>query len=67
VEPAGLRTPIIMLRHTARTRAKQILSPCVIVLQVALARMVVSKMVKNGFKSFSGVRVASRRLNCKWK
>jgi hypothetical protein len=36
VEPAGLRTPIIMLRHITRTSAKQILSPFVIALQVAL-------------------------------
>jgi hypothetical protein len=35
VEHAGLRTLIMMLRHIAHARAKQILSPCVIALQVA--------------------------------
>jgi glycosyltransferase involved in cell wall biosynthesis len=32
-----------------------------------IARMLVPKLVKNGFNSFSGVRVGSGRLNCKWK
>ena len=40
MEHAGLRTLIIMLRHITRARAKQILSPCVIVLQVALAHAI---------------------------
>ena len=40
MEHAGLRTPIMMLRHITRARAKQILSPCVIALQVAFARSV---------------------------
>ena len=35
METAALRTPIITLIHITRTRAKQILSPCVIPLQVA--------------------------------
>jgi len=35
VEPAGLRIPIIMLWHMTRARAKQILSPCVVALQVS--------------------------------
>jgi uncharacterized protein (DUF4415 family) len=37
VEPAGLRIPIIMLRHIIRTRAKQVLSPFTVATQVARA------------------------------
>ncbi|MHA2407637.1 MAG: hypothetical protein ACXACA_04645, partial [Candidatus Ranarchaeia archaeon] len=37
VEPAGLRTPIIKLRHITSTRAKHNLSPNIIATQVARA------------------------------
>jgi hypothetical protein len=69
VEPAGLRTPIIMLRHIARTRAKQILSPCVIVLQVALARAIELRHHMTVF--FNGFLLRSARIldifDCRFK
>jgi hypothetical protein len=46
VEPVGLRTPIIMLRHITRARAKQILSPCVIALQVAFFGRISARDIK---------------------
>jgi hypothetical protein len=48
VEHAGLRTLIMMLRHMARARAEQILSPCVIALQVAfLGSLAIACLRKN--------------------
>ena len=42
MEPAGLGTSIIVLRHMARTHAKQFLSPCVFTLQARAFRFILS-------------------------